>query len=164
MDRFSLLLFVRRAVLALPVSFSGWPTYLTLDIPTRSHVVQVLTHLSKSLTDIDEYCTYLLNESSSDSKYLFLSSNMSASGYMSQESEVLLYIQIINEIVPHGSTIYIKPHIRSPLSTIEALCYEIRNNYNVILINDNRFSRLPLELWQRLCILALFFLPFLFLH
>lgn len=153
---------VRKAVLSIPVAFGEWPRDLSIDIPSKSHLVQVINHITCSLPDLQAYCAHLLKQDVGDSKYLFLSSNLSTCRYMSEQSEASLYLKIIKDNVPFGSTLYIKPHIRSPLSIVNILCSEIRHDYNIILIDDVRYGRFPIELWQQLIYACTMISPFSF--
>lgn len=134
------------AVLTLPVDWSG--TYLVglpLLIPDRDFVVKNITVMIGQLPELKDYADLLVNKS--DNNYLFLLSNLSASGLMSQENEIELYLEIIYQTAPKGATIFLKAHPRGPRIVFNSVAENIKSNYRVIIVDDKELASYPIELW-----------------
>lgn len=137
------------AVLSLPIDWSG--SYLEdipLLVPRREHVLNIIERVCSRLPDLTNYCDSLLEGESNS--YLFLLSNLSASGTMSRENEVTLYIDVVRQIAPKGSSIILKDHPRSGPYVLNSVISSIKADYRIKVIDDVHLSRIPVELWTPL--------------
>jgi hypothetical protein len=66
---------------------------------------------------------------------------------MSIENEIALYISIIRQTAPRGSTIILKPHPRSNMTILATVVNAVEAEYRVKVIDYSQFSRIPIELW-----------------
>jgi len=71
---------------------------------------------------------------------------------MSIDNEINLYVNLIREVTPMGSSILLKPHPRCCIHILEAVQKAIGSEYNITVIENPRFSRIPIELWSDLVI------------
>lgn len=139
------------AVLTLPQDWSGnYLNYVQLMVPEKSHVVNTLMAIYANLIDLSTYCNSLLKHNNSDNKFLFLLSNLSASGLMSEINEISLYLEIIKQTATKDSIIYIKPHPRSALTVLKAIVERLEDEYQIIVIDHAELLRYPIELWVAL--------------
>lgn len=139
------------AVLTLPMDVSGrFFDRVPLVVPPREHVVACVEELAASLQSLDAYCTELCAQRTQLGDRLYLLSNLAASGLSTQEQEIDFYIEVISTSSPVGSTAYVKPHPRSTYETLMGIERRLRNNFRLVVIDDKRFARMPIELWSRL--------------
>jgi Alpha-2,8-polysialyltransferase (POLYST) len=138
------------AVLTLPLDWSGnYLDNLPLLVPEKTFVVKTIERLSSELAELNEYVDSLMK--TKEASYLFLLSNLSASGYMSQESEISLYFETVTSIAPAGSPIFLKAHPRAPANVFNVLAAKLSDLYEkIVIIDDAKLSRFPIELWVRL--------------
>jgi hypothetical protein len=137
------------AVLSLPLDWSG--TYLDnleLLVPNRDFVVDEIMNMSAAIHELSIYADLLL--APDENNYLFLLSNLSASGYLSLESEAELYIEIINQSAPQGATVLLKAHPRAPKFVLNMVAERIGNNFKTVLIDREEIASYPIELWTKL--------------
>jgi hypothetical protein len=137
------------AVLTLPVDWSG--TYLQnipLIIPEKDFAVGIIQEYSDQLVGMSAYCDYVLQ--GSRNPYLFLLSNLSAAGMMSAENELAFYIESIRNLAETGATLLIKPHPRGQAPITTQLLNALAGEYSIRIMDDPRFSRIPIELWYPL--------------
>jgi len=137
------------AVLTLPVDWSGdYLRNIPLLIPDKGHALKILSECSNQLPGLNVYCDSLL-EGTCD-PHVVLLSNLSRAGFMSVENEIGLYVETIQQTVPAGATILLKPHPRAPIGILTSVLKAIGAEYRITLIDDARFSRIPIELWVSL--------------
>jgi hypothetical protein len=77
-------------------------------------------------------------------------SNLNRSGLITKEKEIALYVEIINETAVKGSSIFLKAHPRDSAEVLDAIVDRLHANFKVIVIDDARVSRIPIELWAGL--------------
>jgi len=136
------------AVLSLPIDLSG--TYLRkvpLVVPPRDHVVRTLTTLYAAVPELGRYCDELRARTTDRGTHLYLLSNLAGSGLSTLENEVQLYLEIIRAHSRRGEIVLIKPHPRSSFTFLQEIQAALRADYQVVVIDDARFARLPIELW-----------------
>jgi len=137
------------AVLTLPVDWSGsYLRNIPLLIPEKDHATKILQEYSEQLAGLAEYCNDLLYESSDP--YLFLLSNLSAAGMMSVENEIAFYVESIKQVASSGITILLKPHPRGQAYITTTIVKTLASEYSIRVVDDPRFSRVPIELWRPL--------------
>lgn len=137
------------AVLSLPMDWSG--SYLEdipLLVPRREHVLNIIRKVCGQLPDLVNYCDSLLEGESN--RYLFLLSNLSASGVMLRENEVALYTDVVRQIAPKGSSIILKGHPRSGPYVLNSIISSLKADYRIKIIDDVNLSKIPVELWAPL--------------
>jgi hypothetical protein len=69
---------------------------------------------------------------------------------MTKEKEIALYVEIINETAVKGSSIFLKAHPRDSGEVLDAIVDRLHANFKIIVIDDARLSRIPIELWAGL--------------
>jgi hypothetical protein len=134
------------AVLTIPIDWSG--SYLwemPLLVPDRVYSISVLKECIDRLPDLQSYCTGLVEES--HDPHLFLLSTLSGAGLMSVKNEIDLYVEIVRQAAPTGSTIFLKTHPRCQEHILASVLKELEPEYRVKVIDDPQFSRIPIELW-----------------
>lgn len=135
------------AVLTLPIDFSGsYLDSIPLLIPHRDFAVAIVNKCADQLSGLISYCHSLLDQA--HDPYVFLLSTLSRSGLMSAEYEIDLYVKIIRQTTPRGSTVFLKPHPRGEMDILTSVMKRIGSEYSFRVINDPRFSRFPIELWK----------------
>lgn len=139
------------AVLSLPIDMSGsLLKTLPLAIPSRDHVLSDLSSIYASVPELDRYCDELLALAPDHGSHLYLLSNLAGSGLTTAGYEVDLYIDIIREYSRPGDTVFIKPHPRSSFEFLDLIRHQLTPAYRVVMIDNDRFVRLPIELWMGL--------------
>lgn len=139
------------AILPLPIDVSGrYFSNIDLIVPTKSHVKACVEQIYAHLPDLQLYCKELIEAGTSSDRHLYLLSNLSASGLTTASSELDLYTEVIQNCSPSGATIYLKPHPRSTFEVMNQLVDRLKDEYKVILVEDARFARIPVELWTSL--------------
>lgn len=134
-----------KAVLLLPQDWSGsYLDNIPLIIPEKSFVLKDILNVGSSINKLQEYCDSILQQTSSK-KYLFLLSNFTNSGMMQLNKEMNLYYEIIIKYIEVGSTIILKKHPRCNLYLDGEVKKILEKKYNIIYLDDNRFSSIPLE-------------------
>lgn len=138
------------AVLTLPLDWSGqYLDALPLMVPARDFVCAKIKQFSEVLPALNAYEDSLISPGCVS--FLFLLSNLSASGYMDEQSEIDLYFETIVELAPSEAQIIIKSHPRAHEKITTQLVDRIAGRYtNIKIINDSSLSRLPIELWVKL--------------
>jgi hypothetical protein len=139
------------AVLTLPIDMSG--TYLLrtpLLVPSKAHAVDTVNGFSRALPGLRHYMRSLLEQGGGPGDHLFLLSNLSASGLTSVEGEVALYVEVVEQAVPRGSTVFIKLHPRSSRQVLDAMVSQLAPHYRTVVLDDTEMSRLPIEIWSDL--------------
>jgi len=134
------------AVLTIPVDWSG--SYLNdipLLVPNREFALARLKECCAQLPRLSAYCNNLLE--GAHNPCLFILSTLFQSGLMSIENEIALYISIIRQTAPRGSTIILKPHPRSNMTILATVVNAVEAEYRVKVIDYSQFSRIPIELW-----------------
>jgi len=136
------------AVLSLPIDMTGRALDgIPLSVPSREHVVACLEQIYRAQPELRAYCESLREQGRSGASHLYLLSNLTASGLSEAKQEVDLYLEVIRATSPSGGTVYIKPHPRSAFEMLQTLARELANSYDVIVVDDARFARMPVELW-----------------
>lgn len=138
------------AVLTLPLDWSGeYLNGLDLMVPSRDFVKEKIKSFSDALPALNAYEDSLLEPG--QTHFLFLLSNLSASGYMSEAAEIALYVETIVTLAPSGARILIKAHPRAHERITAQVIAGICDRYTDIMIIDSQeLSRFPVELWVRL--------------
>lgn len=137
------------AVLSLPSDWSGnYLDKIELLIPNKKFVLNEVSQMSASIHELDDYTDTLVDLDGRN--YLFLLSNLSASGFMSKESEAELYIEIIKQITPLGARVLLKPHPRAPKSVFNHVTDSVRQQYDTVVIDNAELASYPVELWSKL--------------
>jgi hypothetical protein len=138
------------AVLTLPLDWTG--TYLNampLLVPSQEFVVDKIEAFSNHLPDLNAYADALL--AGGGNNYLFLLSNLAASGYMAEEAEIALYVDTVRKLVPPDGRVLFKAHPRAPESILNGVMERVAADYpDIKIIDDASLSRFPIELWVRL--------------
>jgi len=134
------------AVLSLPIDWSGkYLKGIPLLIPERGYLVELFEDAYKSLPEFAGYCDALAEDWGGG--YLFLLSNLAASGVATKQSETELYLEIIRQNAPGGSSILLKDHPRSDGSVLNSVVESLKVEYRIKIIEDQQYSRIPIELW-----------------
>jgi hypothetical protein len=138
------------AVLTLPLDWSGnYLNKLPLIVPDRGFVISTIGRFARHLDELNDYIDTLLDVK--ENNYLFLLSNLSASGYMSEADEIEMYYQTISALVPADACLFLKAHPRAPQSVLNSLMARLGNGHGKVkVIDDVKLSRLPVELWVKL--------------
>lgn len=140
-----------RAVLSLPLDLSrGELDGVTLTVPSKAHVQGTVQAIAERLGELRGYCAALLAGAGGARCHLFLLSNLSASGLMSQDSEIALYVDIIGRVAAPGEVVYLKVHPRSTRRVLDAVVAAIAGSYQTSIIDNPALARLPIELWTDL--------------
>jgi hypothetical protein len=136
------------AVLSLPIDMSGrYLPGVDLDIPSRDHVLASVEQIYAAMPDLRAYCQSLCEVDTVGQGHLYLLSNLTASGLTDGPRETALYAEVIRKTSPVGGTVYLKPHPRSTFEVLETLASRLEADYCVVVVDDRRFSRTPIELW-----------------
>ena len=139
------------AILSLPLDLSrGELNGVALMVPPQLHVQEVVRKFSSTLEDLSDYCGSLLAFAGASQCHLFLLSNLSASGLMSEENEIAMYVKIIHDTAALGDTLFLKVHPRSARRVLDAVVAGIGDGFRIKIIDDARLARLPVELWSEL--------------
>lgn len=136
------------AVLSLPIDMSG--SYLRsveLIVPSKTHVLACMEQVYGTVPDLRSYCQTLCKAGPPDKSQLYLLSNLSGSGLTDERREVELYAEVIRERSPLGGTVYLKPHPRSTFDVLDGLVGRLEHDFQLIVVDDRRFARMPVELW-----------------
>lgn len=139
------------AVLSLPLDLSkGELDGVSLMVPSKQHVQRTIHAIAAGLGDLNAYCRSLLAPPSGGTRQLFLLSNLSASGLMTEENEIAMYKKVITTVAAPGDTVLLKVHPRSSRTVLDAVVSAIGNAFPVKIIDDVQLARLPVELWTEL--------------
>jgi hypothetical protein len=139
------------AVLSLPLDLShGELDGVALVVPPKHHVQETVRAVSRTLDDLNGYCRSLLEFAKGTTCHLFLLSNLSASGLMSEENEIAMYMEIIRTTAVAGDTVFLKVHPRSSRRVLDAVVAGIGDAFQIKIIDDVQLARLPVELWTEL--------------
>lgn len=139
------------AILTLPMDWSG--TYLDkvpFLVPSKEYVINTLSTIYSNLNELKVYCNDLIKCDGTSNKYLFLLSNLSGSDLMSPENEVELYVEVIKQNARLGDLVYLKAHPRNSSKILHLIVKKIETLYKIIIIDNNRLSKFPIELWSDL--------------
>jgi Alpha-2,8-polysialyltransferase (POLYST) len=141
------------AVLSLPLDLSdGALKDVPMFVPSKCHVERQVNEIYERLDDLKRYCNLLLGHESEANNYLFLLSNLSASGLMSQQNEISMYVEIIRSMAGQKDKILLKFHPRSSHDVVDAVVANLSQEYTLKVIDDVKLSRLPIELWNDLIV------------
>lgn len=136
------------AILSLPIDMSGrYLATIDMSVPSRSHVVAGVERVYDAVPALRTYCRSLCEAGEPGRSYLYLLSNLTASGLSDAQRETALYAEVIRETSPIGSFVYLKPHPRSTFEVLNAVVDQIKVDYRVRVVDDDRFARMPVELW-----------------
>lgn len=139
------------AVLSLPIDLSrGELTGVALMVPSRQHVQNTVAAIGAVLDELRGYSRSLLAPVGAATCQLFLLSNLSASGLMSEDNEIALYVDIIDAVSGPGDVIFLKVHPRSSRRVLDAVVTHIGAAHQIRIIDDAKLARLPVELWADL--------------
>lgn len=139
------------AVLSLPLDLSkGELNGVSLVVPSKDHVQRTIHAIAATLDDLSGYCRSLLAPAGNGTSQLFLLSNLSASGLMSEENEIAMYTEVITTVAAPGDTVLLKVHPRSSRTVLDAVVGGIGDAFPVRIIDDAQLGRLPVELWTEL--------------
>jgi len=139
------------AVLSLPIDLSGkYLRHTPLVVPSHAHVVQTVEAIYAQLPELRDYCDELRIRSAGRKSPLYLLSNLAGSGLSTVDQEVALYLEVIRSHSRPGETLFIKPHPRSSFEFLQAIREPLQADHDVVVIDDSRFARMPIELWMGL--------------
>jgi hypothetical protein len=119
----------------------------TLVIPDQLFVKEFVLKIASKLTKLHNYCEELLANPDNNSK-LYLLSNLSNSGVCTFENEVSLYEEIIVQTASAGQRIILKNHPRGSDLMLIQLKEKLNSLFVLEFITDERFSFIPIELWD----------------
>lgn len=140
-------------VLSIPIILSAYYSRsLNLIIPPWQFVTHLMCHFCNINPEFSAYCNNLLIEAKCHQCDLYLLSNLYASGLATFENELKLYTDIICANSKPGSILFIKPHPRSSYNLLSRLHDSLGAHYKVILLDNPKFSRLPIELYVNLLV------------
>jgi hypothetical protein len=127
-----------------------WDSKYLIDkkllIPEMNFVKEIFYQISVQLTQLNNYCKSLINNSSECKLYLL--TNLHNSGACTFENELAMYEEIILKTAKNGQTIIIKNHPRGSDEMLNQLNERLRNSFDIQLINDKKYSFIPIELWS----------------
>jgi len=135
------------SVLTMPLVWDK--KYLTdkeLVIPNMKFVKKIFDEISSKLTELNSYCETLLNNYSESKVYLL--SNLHNSGFCTFENEIAMYEEIILKTASSGQVIILKNHPRGSELMLSQLKERLEKNFEIKLINDKKYSFIPIELWS----------------
>lgn len=136
------------ATLSIPIINSGASLNgISLQVPSKQHVLSCIDRICVAQKGLASYCASLVRPDAGGAMYLYLLSNFSAARFMRASEEVELYLEIIRNDTPRGSTIVLKPHPRSSYEVLVSVSNGLKNEYNVVVADNEEFSRFPVELW-----------------
>ena len=139
------------AVLSLPIDMSGkYLPGVDLVVPSRAHVLACIEQMYDAMPQLRANCASLCELGLPGKSHLYLLSNLTASGLTDAAREIDLYAEIIEQTSTVGDTIYLKPHPRSTFEVLETLAGRLGADYRVVMVDDKRFSRTPVEMWTDL--------------
>jgi hypothetical protein len=139
------------AALTLPIVCSkGYLDDVPLFIPAIDFVLGTIQSVYQKLTDLQDYCDSLIGLAGEPNCLLFLLINLNRSGLMTKEKEIELYVEIINQTAARDSTILLKAHPRDSVEVLNAVVDRLQANFKILVIDDVRASRVPIELWADL--------------
>ncbi|WP_461789345.1 hypothetical protein [Pedobacter sp.] len=118
-------------------------------IPEMKFVRSVFSRLANQFTDLQIFCESLLYTSEAKPN-VYLLSNLYNSGFSTIKNEVDLYEEVIFETAKPGQTIILKNHPRGSNIIMQSLKERLSKNFIVLLVDDERFKFLPIELWEKL--------------
>jgi hypothetical protein len=151
------------AVLPIPLDMSGGNYFskTRLVVPPLEHVAQCVRSIASAAESLGDYCRSLYTSAGHpQGAYLYLLSNLAGSGLTSIENETALYVDIVTSTAKKGDTIFLKQHPRSTREVLDGVTNRLKDNYHTIVLEESRFSRLPIELWSylidRCAIVAIF--------
>ena len=135
------------AVLILPMDYSGkYLNQLPFYVPSLEHVRGTFERINKSMLGLNNYCLDLIKNVSGEC-YLYLLVTPTESGSTSLKNEIKMYLETIRENSPRGATIFIKLHPRKSITFGDYILADLRNEYNIIVINQGKFKSIPIEFW-----------------
>lgn len=136
------------AILSLPIDLSGSYFQRTpLVVPSHAHVRQTVRKMYEGMSELYTYCKELRSRSGMVETPMYLLSNLAGSGLCTVEQEVALYLEVIREHSSPGETLFIKPHPRSSFEFLKAIQQSLQRDRDVVVVDDPRFARMPIELW-----------------
>lgn len=139
------------AVLSLPIDLShGELASMPMLVPSACHVRQTIRAVAEPLDSLRDYSRSLIEFAGDTTAHLCLLSNLSASGLMSQENEIALYVDVLTATVAPGDTVFLKVHPRSVRQVIDAVTKALTATMRIKVIDDAALARLPVELWSDL--------------
>lgn len=138
------------AVLTLPLDWSGhYLDKLPLMVPAKEFVITKVKQFGAALPDLRAYQDVLVDPSRAN--FLFLLSNLSASGYMEEDAEIALYCDVIRELAHPDGCILLKAHPRAHEKILNGVVAGLGDRYpHIKIIDDVKLSRFPVELWVTL--------------
>lgn len=141
------------AVLALPMDMSGGSYFARtrLVVPPLEHVAHCVRAIAAQATALTEYCDSLLQSAGHrEGAHLYLLSNLAGSALTSINDETALYVEIITSTAQKGDSIFLKQHPRSTREVLDKVISRLDADYKIVVLEEGRFSRLPIELWSPL--------------
>lgn len=138
------------AVLALPQDWTGkYLEQVPLMVPSRECVVELVLGLAGQVPELHAYCDSLF-PGAGERGTLYLLSNLANSGLCTFEDEVALYEEVVRETAAKGGRVLLRNHPRAGSAVTDQLTARLSGEYQVVLVDDTRFSKLPIELWSSL--------------
>ncbi|WP_448636296.1 polysialyltransferase family glycosyltransferase [Pedobacter panaciterrae] len=130
-----------------------------LIVPPKAFATDLIMKMVNQLPDLINFCNEILNHVPNNS-HLYLTSNLANSGLTNYENELSLYEDVIRETSEIGKCIILKNHPRASNLILKDLYEKLKDQYTVILIDNNEYSLYPIELWlpfiEKCCILPVF--------
>jgi hypothetical protein len=117
-------------------------------IPSKAFVVNEILKMSTAIPELNTYTDTIV--STSEPNCLYLLSNLSASGLLSEENEAKLYIEIIQQVTPPGGIVLLKSHPRAPKSVLNRVADCVSQQFKTIVIENEELVSYPIELWSKL--------------
>ena len=137
-----------KAVLTTPMDWSGhYLQNIRLHVPTREHAVETINTIYTNMPHFREYCRQLEHCLIGHPGFVFLLSNLSGSSLMSAKAEIELYTEIIKNTTPAHGVVFIKGHPRNGNYILDEVANRLKGLYSVVIIDNEKFSRIPIELW-----------------
>lgn len=141
-----------KAVLILPVDQSGnFLKNIQLIVCNKKTVLKVMTKLVQTTKELQSYIRDLLNEYRDKNKYLLLTENIAEGNFMDFNKEIEMYCSIIEEYVPFGSVVFIKPHPLETIPRYQKIKDRLGPERVIVKLND-KFIKYPIEIWKELII------------
>lgn len=137
-------------VLSMPLIWdSKYLNNKTVIIPNKIFVKGKFSQISDLLLDLQNYCRELL-VGTHEFCNLYLLSNFYNSGFCTLENEVNLYKEVILRTATLKQRIILKNHPRGSQEVLSRLKVELKDSFDVKIIDNADFSFMPIELWKEL--------------
>lgn len=139
------------ASLVLPVAYSDdFFEMVSYSICTRKVLMDVVYSLVERSSKLQKYIEKVVADYADSKIYVLLMENYIEAGYLSRETCIPMYANIIKEHVLPGSTVLLKEHPMVKHAYSEDIKNILGEEY-VFVTLDRSFHRYPIELWRELC-------------